>query len=288
MVSLENKNKYKQGFVRNLKVSAFIDLLEERKIHIKSSSLTEIEIIYFECILSLQNESKENFHKQYKRISRRVPSGEQPFIYDDFLLFILTCCIRKFNIDKTWLLKVFECRKGVDDESKNLISTFRNILQDNFENRENHYQVVLVFQNILNLPLLSEQLLDDLYKSIVNTTFPAFKSEFLNLMSLKAFDLIILYKNVCDISEIKNLKEFEKIFLEQIKQLGSFLRYLTILIFLISLYLLYENVDFINQIVNKIGAFLGLLGIGLIGTISTKKLRMFYSNVSKKYFGYNK
>lgn len=194
--------------------------------------------------------------------------------------------MRKFNIDKTWLLKVFKCRKGVDDESKNLISTFRNILQDNFESRANHYQVVLVFQDILNLPLLSEQLLDDLYKSIVNTTFPAFKSDFLNLMSQRAFDLIVLFKNVNNVYAIKNLKRFEKTFIKRISQLGTILRYFTICIVLISIFILYKKVDFINQLINDVGAFLSLLGIGILGSISTKKLGVFYSNIMKKSFGY--
>ncbi|MFZ2865241.1 MAG: hypothetical protein WA440_10860 [Ignavibacteriaceae bacterium] len=288
MVSLIDKSAYLNEIKNLPKLYSFYNLLTNASIFAEvRNDEPEIDRFYFSFIKSLQENDQEHFSDYYTQLSKRNPTEESPWIHNDFLVFVIICGVIKYQLDKEWILKVLLLRPTSTKLNKSINNTFNSLLNSNYSSNENLFEIIIVFLDILNFPQLSNDLLDNAYISIgykFNQEY--IKNDFAQLISLRAFDIIILSKEAPDSNEIYNLRNFKKVFLERVR-LCQNLIYITLLTILIALnfYFIKTSENFKNYL-NDISIIAGIFGIGLV--VAIKWIKQFIGWLILKLFGYYK
>lgn len=287
MVSLEHRLTYLSGIEGQPKLGAFYNFIYGKPIaYPPKDSLNETDIIYYNIIESILNDSRSDFEKSYQQISKRKPTenSQSPFIHDDFLVLVLILGVKKFNLEESWVQGVINLR------SRNAIKiTFDNLLNENYNSNSNIAELVVIYLSIYNQSLIKPELLERTYMGITSkmNLFES-QSDLLILSAIRAYDTIIEYKTSADGSEIYFLKGFEKSFLKRVGIIAWVLYNLTLLLILYGvaqlLYLLPE------QIVDKLNIYaiiLGIIGVGVIGGNLIRELRLWFRNLIYYVLGYN-
>lgn len=193
MVSLKDRSEYLTIIKHSPKAQLFHDFLFSESAISTNSDFTKdpSDKLFFDLLLSLQTNNPELFNASYTEVSKRKPSPESPFVNDDFLTFCLVVGVKKFILDNQWVLKVINSRNSQNEETNEIIQTFKNLLNDNYKSNDNNNGITMVFQFILLKELITGPEKSDFYKKIIKLEYPMYRSDFLNLVSLKAFDLIL-------------------------------------------------------------------------------------------------
>ena len=288
MVSLIERSKYNNSVDDNPIVFWFFSFIQSNQVNYHPDEESEIDKLYFDFLNSVSENSKGKFEENYNEISRRHPTSESPFVNNDFLIFTLICGVMKFNLDKRWLQEVLDQRTNLNAPFHSITHTFRNILALNFISTDNNLEIVIVFLNLLNRVQLSNEVLDITYLKISNNKNLFEKQyDFLTLISLRAYDVIVLTKETPDATEIKFLHDFKYTFLKRIVILSDIIYgifFIGLIIF--SVYLIKTHKG-LNDYITSIGSILQLIGLGLF-TIFFKWIRRKIDNFLKFAFGYSK
>jgi hypothetical protein len=269
MVSLENRTDYSLRINESHKLTAFNNLLLGKDIvSFQKEDLNESDEIYLGLVNGIHSNDQAAFENYYNKKNKSHPSKESPspFVSDDFLIFCLIVGITKFRLNNSWIKTIVSIR------SRNAITiTLENILNENYYSKSNLYEIVLMYFQLNNPSLITNDFLNNTYKSIVeNTTLFDSKSDFQILCAVRAYDLIIELKVSPEGSEINLLKEFNSSFLKRIKILSWFIQ--TVLLVAL-LYATIELISFkptVKEFFDKIGSVLkifGLFGISQLGNI---------------------
>ena len=129
----------------------------------------------------------------------------------DFLILTLVIGVKKFQLEKAWLLGVISRR------AKNTTTTtFENLLTGNYQSKTNIHSLILTFLFLVDKSKITNELLVGAYNSMSDIT-QSFKNDFIRIIHYRAFDLIIQFKLPRDIDRISQLLEFEPIFKKRIK-----------------------------------------------------------------------
>jgi hypothetical protein len=251
------------------KLTAFNNLLLGKDIvSFQKEDLNESDEIYLGLVNGIHSNDQAAFENYYNKKNKSHPSKESPspFVSDDFLIFCLIVGITKFRLNNSWIKTIVSIR------SRNAITiTLENILNENYYSKSNLYEIVLMYFQLNNPSLITNDFLNNTYKSIVeNTTLFDSKSDFQILCAVRAYDLIIELKVSPEGSEINLLKEFNSSFLKRIKILSWFIQ--TVLLVAL-LYATIELISFkptVKEFFDKIGSVLkifGLFGISQLGNI---------------------
>lgn len=288
MVSLERYSSYRQKLIHKPIVNAFVEFIEGKVI--SSGKFTQLDEFLYKLIVAFSTSDKTTFEQQYNELSRREPSPSAPYAYNDFLIYVLICGTEKFDLSKDWIGKVLEVRRCSDDECKLITLTFKNLLSKNYLSTNNHLPTVITFQNILEIPLLENDLLNSTYSDIAQSPFPKFNSDFLNLVILRAFDVIILRKDILGRGEVSQLKEFERNFNSKVTSISKFLHWINVVaIYFLIIYFYFVNQSFQNLIKPHLGLFNALGGGGIIVMLFfSKRLTKFNERIIKEFWGYKK
>ncbi|OFX29501.1 MAG: hypothetical protein A2X08_10605 [Bacteroidetes bacterium GWA2_32_17] len=269
MVPLENRIDYSLRINEIPKLTAFNNLLLSKTVlPFPKQDLNESDEIYFELVNAIQKKDKVTFEKYYNKKNKSHPSKESPspFVNDDFLIFCLLVGIVKFDLDKKWIKDILSIR------SRSTITiTLENIINENYYSKDNLHEIVLMYFQLNNPSLISNDIINNAFKCITaNTALFESKSDFHILCSIRAYDLIIELKEAPDGSEINILRQFNTKFLKRIKVLAWFIQ--SIILFAIF-YLCYEIVvnnptakEYIDKI-NSVLKVLGIIGLSQIGNL---------------------
>jgi hypothetical protein len=286
MVSLENRITYSYRINESPKLSAFNNLLLNNDIvSPRKQDLNEYDEIYFEIVKAVHANDKDAFEYYYNKKSKSHPSKESPtpFVNDDFLIFCLLIGLKKFDLNKDWIKNILSIR------SRSAITiTFNNILNDNYNSNDNLYEIVLMYFQINNPDLITNELFNNAYKRIIkNDSLFDSKSDFQILCTLRAYDLIIELK---DGSEINLLKQFNSRFLKRIKLLSVFIQTLFVLILLYAITFALSNIQGVNSFINNYNLamrIVSLFGLSLLSnTVSSIRKKIY--KISLSIFGYPK
>ena len=121
--------------------------------------------------------------------------------------------------------------------------------------------MVIPFESFLNEPLIPFTQKKNHYTALVSKKFPTHRSDFLNVLSLRSFDLLLFENDPSDQGAIYRYKAFEQRFLFRVKVLAKIL-FIAVLLIAIYYILIYcfnpKNTD----AVTKIGGTLTLIGFG--------------------------
>ncbi len=219
MVSIEEKSNYLNRINDSPILSVFNQFLMGKAIaYPQENNINEIDVIFVGIISAIQSNDKAEFEKYYSKKSKSKPNRESPvpFINNDFLIFLIILGVSKFSLDKSWIKNIISIR------SKNPITTtLENLLADNYYSKSNLPEVVLMYLQLFNQGLISNDFLNSTFKRInENSALLDSKSDFQILCAIHAYNLIILLKESTDGSEIKLLKSFDERFVKRMKVLS--------------------------------------------------------------------
>ena len=290
MVSLDEKQIHKSNLISTDKAKVFEDFISGRKVSHYDFKV-KADLFLFDSIKAFQDDDKILFVKKFTQFSKRNFKVDTPFVHDNYLVFVVVLCSIKFNIGKNWIIRLLKVRDSKNDESKLMDISFKNLLNNNFNNSENSNSIILVAEYLLDTYKLDNQYIKNEYNLITNTSFSFYKDDVLNLLTLRAYDLIILRSLVDDNNEITFLKLFEKNFISKVTLLSKQL-YISLWIILVGtafyFYLTNEAVKKWFGEVDVIFAVFTVFGLSLGGFFSRKKVVNFLERVIKNFFGYFK
>lgn len=290
MVSLVDRFNFTNENEFSKKTEAFLCFINGREYLNTTESEVEIDKLYYLGINSFIKENKNNsFKEDYDSLTKRQPSENSPVIRDDYLLYVLICCVEKFTLDRSWLLEVLNRRSCSTDECRKLVKTFQNILNSNFESTDNIASIIILFQYLLNYPLLSSKYIKNEYRLITFQKFPIYKSDLINFITIKAFDIIIEEADILEDGIISKLKRFNTKFIKTTHHLAVTLHIiisLCIIGIVVAAYFLSPEV---KEVISGFESIFGFLGVGIQCFISwtTKKWVIdFFEKKIRRFFGY--
>lgn len=286
MVSLTKNLEYYSSLVEKPKILAFKAFLENKKVIIENPpEANEADSIYYNLISAFVNDNIKQFVESYNLISVRKPSSESVWIHDNFLIFVLICCIEKFNADRSWINEVLQIRSSSNPEYQSINQTFKNILSSNYASNDNQYAIIIVYLDLINKPMLSNEVLNNVYGTICdNAQLFISQNDYLIMISLRAYNVIILTKDTPDAIEITQLKAFRVKFLRRIMISTNIIYIILLSVFVIigvSNLRKYQDLkDYLNDtaIIFQIG------GIGLI--VALKWIKSKIEKILLRIFGY--
>jgi len=274
VVSLAERSEYLRQFGSDRYARAFIDFLMGGKIsaHSPSSGETanDLGITAFRAI---QENDRASFDEAYQRISGRRPSPESDWLYNDLLLFALAVGVVQFGSDADWLGDALRTRvKSTEGESQLIARTLADAINGNFDSTNNHGPLLIVVKHILGMPLGSSQYVNAVYRQLTQSPFPAYESSFLNVISLRATDAIVLSKELENTERRLATERFLASFDVRIEQIAFVLWVgVTAVVSAAAVYFGYRYLDAPKQgrgsfeIILALLPLLGLPGIGVLG-----------------------
>lgn len=281
MVSIEERISYLNKIKQVPKIKLFFDLLNGERLD--NNAIIEVDTAYGGFIDSLSKNNEQEFKKLYNDFSRKKPSNESLWINDNFLIFAFILGIVRYGIDRKWIKEAISIRTTQKAEYLSINRTFSNILEDNFQSNDNLYEIIIVFQNFLNISISVEHL-DDLYSRISNNiNLFSSKNDFLVCLSMKAVDIIIISKGLPDNKEISNLRDFASLFQKRVNTISKVIYTLIFSTIIILIFVFWEKYA---VFLNAISLVFGLLGVGLLAFI--KWIQDKINNLLLSILGYSK
>ncbi len=218
---------------------------------------------------ALQKNDKKLFSNLYEEISRRKPKPESDWVYNDILLFSLVLGVSKFNFDKAWILDVLKIKlEHSQDENKSIAQSYIDICNNNLESKNNHILLTLVMKYHLGLPLGSLEYINAAVYELSQNAILQSKNIFLELISISAFNVILLSKGLANLERQKEVENFIKEFDKRINQFANFIWFLGLVAILAGLaaFVIYyfgadpQQAEYIDRIL-QIASILGFGGI---------------------------
>lgn len=274
---------YIDSLRENEKINSFHTLLFGGKPNRKDNT------DFNELILSFQNNDQESFSRIIAEYEAREPSVDSPFVNDNYLLFLLIFGAKKFDCDLTWISKILEIRISTNDDYRLISTTFKNIIQDNFKSTSNDFGIIMNYENLIGEKLITWEERKRFYEELVTRPFPFYSDDLLNLMALKAYDIVILEGDEKRESKFNALQGFETRYLRFVDMYSLLLQWITIVLLVgVFMYSYYEY-TWLKNLVNDNSVFAGLLGFGgLTATFLFKgKLRNIFKSLLFKIWGYD-
>ena len=258
MVFVEERVSYLNKIQQIPKIKLFSDLLNNK--HCVTNE-ANVDAVYSGFADSLSTNNEQKFKELYNDFSRKKPSNESLWINDNFLIFILILGIVRYNINRAWIKEAISARTTQKPEHLSINKTFSNILDSNFQSNDNLYEIVIVFQDFLNLPI-SVEYFDGLYNRISNNIdLFSSQNDFLICLSMKAMDIIIISKDLPNNKEIVNLRNFLTIFQKRVRIISKVIYILILTVIIILMFVFWEKYA---EFLNALSLVFGLLGVGLL------------------------
>ena len=190
-----------------------------------------------------------------------------------------------FSIDVDWVLKVLDVRRNTPTTI-----TFKNILLENYDSKDNQQGVIITYLFIVNSSLINGKMLDEFYHSISQyVTLFEKKSDFEILTSLKAYDVLLLHKEIPPEGEFHELQIFEQKFLRIAKVIAFVINNIIFCSILLLIYKISLSNAQIRNFISELGTISSFLGLGIIvGLNLTKRVNKLSFDVVLITLGYPK
>lgn len=217
MVSIEEKSAYLQNFEIGNDFCFFKEFLQKKQIQLPAEDSSLVSKLLY----ALASNEISLVSKLIEENSAKTPTSDSPYIYKDLQIFLFICVTKKFGLKQDWILKFVENRKSEELEKNSTTKTFQNLLKDNLISKDNYFEIVIVYKEILGVNELDETILNEAYEKLSTTEFPFYNSDFLNLVAIKAIDFIVLSKRLTDFRSFKDLTKFSEKFDKRTKQIST-------------------------------------------------------------------
>ena len=287
MVFIEQKSNYLQKFEDGNDFCFLREFLQKGEVFPTEDESSFVHKLLF----ALSSNDVSPALEIVKDYAAKNPTSDSPFIYKDLLLFLFICVTQKFKLEQDWLLKLVNQRKSSEEEKKIITKTFENLLRNNLESKDNYFEIVIVYKDILGISEERESILNETYEKLSKKQFPYYESDFLNLIAIKAIDLIVLSKGITTYKDYEKLLVFSEKFDTRTEQIAKGIFYLTILIIFIPLiYITYKlfygtppEADWADKVFTVTAFIVTILTI--LGFSTRKNIEIILQNIIKKLFG---
>lgn len=286
MVSLEQRGEYLKGILVNEKFLIFYNFLVSNGTSVIGESMPPSDVIddsFRDILMAICNSNSQDFQKHYSQYSSRTPSPTSPFVNDDFLLFSLIIGVKKFGLSQEWVEKVLQARKCTSPDCNQTLTTFKNILLQNYNSLDNHLGIILIVQNILNNDLLLPANKAKLYTGITSSMFPSKRSDFLNIVELRAYDLLIREQLFDGNGEYQLYKDMVQSTDVRIRQLSKVFFYLLCTSLILLIFYGYFKYEQFKEFVQNFEALFGFIGLSGI-MFWRDKLMLYFESTFKIFF----
>jgi len=277
MVHLEIQYEYLKKIGQSSEISPLIDfIINERKAIILKNNNSNAFSVAHDLFICVYKNDKNTAIEIYNSFSKRHPTHETPWVYNEFVLFSLICAIAKFNFDKKWVSSVLDLQgQSTDAERRIILSSFKNILAGNLNVKEDFHQISLIFQHYSGVKNFQQDRIDKMFKNLWLKEFPFHQSDFLNVISLKAIQIAFDSKGLLSPQEFQDSKVFVSRFKRRTEISGKVIVWLFVISIFVALVLMswrFYNTEGEKSIFAKVINFTtGILGVGLITIFSIRK-----------------
>lgn len=292
MVYIEEQSTYLNQFVnspiRRILNEILLDELGEL-----SSDLLNAGDIALNLLISVKSNDHQQAVKYYTILSKRQPTKESHWIYDNFVLFSIICTIRKFELDSEWIKNVIDISyPGADPINKKIKDTFKNILAGNYNSKGDFHQISLVYQHLAVDEYYNNEAINKMFHHLWLKSFPFFEDNFLNIMSIKAIEISVLKKELLTDLQSYYLNNFIPSFNTRADLLAKFLSRFIIsgLIFIVFflLWKFYNSETQYPKLVKIILFLSSFSGVGVLAIWGWKNnLAKFFRKLINKLFKFN-
>lgn len=289
MVPVIDRLNYRAQLMRTPKIKAFLHFIEESQETFTIDTLSEVDALYYSSLNALALNDPTLFIPLYTDFTRREPQEGAPFVRDDYLLFLLVCCVIKFSTESLWLQKVLNCRRCSLEECTQTINTFKNLLAGDYQNSSNLTSVVIIIQHLLNRPLPKDEQLKAMYRSYMKQTFPFYKSDQLNVIALSSIDLIITEADITGDGTFITLKNFEIRFIKRTENVATGIYYIlmgVLIIWTIQAYGRFKESKEMIDGLSAVGGVLSFLGWTIPNLLKKDTIVSFLAVRIRRILGY--
>lgn len=222
MVSIERYSRLSEAFKSAPDASTFLDFVYGNRIDMRGKiDWNDANQLTTYALAAISRNDREAFEQAYGHLSRREPSKEADWIYNDILLFSFLIGVKNFRVDTSWMKSTLDFRiQNTSDELKLISQTLLDILEENYESKNNHFPLVVVAKFLLNLPQSDQDRLNATYENLVQDRYPAFDSSLLKIVNSRAIDVIVLSKGLIDYEKWKGLEDFTGRFIMETHKLA--------------------------------------------------------------------
>lgn len=274
MVSLEQTT-----FFQRLNESPMQPLFHElhsSEIGNYTEDLSNASSLALNLLIAVKANNKEQAEKYLSIFSKRQPSKDSHWIYDNYVLFCIVAAVAKFSLDSSWISRVINLSlAGASSVDKDIRESLKNLLAGNYNAKNDFHQISMVYQFISKDEHYRDEHINNVFSVLWLKPFPFFNEDFLDLMSLKAIEVAVVKKALLSKQEQYDLKGFIPAFDRKANKLANVLSWLivTILILVVFYGLLKLNEAEGNfpAFIKPLFFLMGLSGIGVLGLIGWKK-----------------
>lgn len=278
MVPLTDRSQYLQQFGSDRYAQAFIDFLMGNEISfdppLSGETANDLSV---SALRAIRDNDRARFHEVYERISGRKAKPDSDWLYNDLLLFALVVGVVQFSSDAEWLTDALRTRvENTEDESQLIARTLLDAINGNFESTNNHGPLLIVIKHAVNIPLGSPQLVNSIYRQLTERSFPLHESGFLNAVSLRAVDAIVLSKELGNLERRLATDRFLGSFTTRIQKMASVIYALLVIAVLSGT--LYFSYRYLNAPKPERGTFESFLALwpfigvpGLFGLLGKRQ-----------------
>lgn len=171
----------------------FTDFLFDRNVTLKDNDFSNAHTATIGILSAIQTQDEELFHNVYNEISRRMPLVDAPWLLNDPLFYGLVIGAVTFNGDYHWIEETLLFRiENTKGELHEISKTLFDILSENWGSNVNLRPMILMARHHLKGNIVNSDLPQEVYRFLTENRFPYCKSDFLNALFLRAFDIAIL------------------------------------------------------------------------------------------------
>ena len=281
MVSLSERTSYLEQFGGDTYLDAFVNFLRGQEIAVNNGSTSaHADELMLRILKDIQLSNKDGFCTAYGELSRRRPRADSDWVYNDLLLFSLTLGVSQFQSSSDWLRQTLEFRLNNGSSEKRIVArTFLDLLNGNLESTSNYQPLMIVMKHLSKQPLGELNYVNSVYESLVNSSFPTDDAPFLNIIRLKALDVIVTSKNLANFERNQAVETFIQKFTKRSRQAAQLLWWIILICTVVATLrfcLWYFTTDPANQeFVNGLVVLLPIVGFGgFISLVLANKQKM--------------
>lgn len=236
-----------------------------------------------------------NAAKKYVQIlSKRRPTKESHWIYDNYLLFSVVTAIAKFGLETAWVSEVINLSlSGSFGEDKKIKETFKNIVAGNLNAKNDFHQISMLYQSISGDEQFQSMQINSVFSAHWMKPFPYYEDDFLNLSSLRAVEIAVQKKSLLNAQQQYDLDVFLPTFNRRADLLSNIISWLIVISLMATISYGLVKLNAIEKdfpaVVKMIFFLIGLSGVGILGVLGWKKgIARFIRKIFNSFFRFKR
>lgn len=174
-----------------------------------AARLDERQRLTIAAISALRAQDAAAFRHVYDEIQRRRISEESDWIFDDYLMFCLSCGVVRFGLDPTFLQKALAQRRTIQGDAEKAVVGAMQLFLDKPDGPTDS-PLVLVARELADRVKFDEGTLRDSYREAVRWIAADARAEFRRLIGCCAMDVTFTRSTLSEAASAQFMREFAR------------------------------------------------------------------------------